>query len=491
MITNLNFTHKKSITKITKKCEIIINKRFTGSKKFLEEINQKCIGIDCSNTRPFFPQKFNNKPNTTIVSNNVSEIKTNAVETLKTKSKIEPLSHNFDPTPLTTKANNIKQITSNTVPEESFKDKLERVLPLENRTCKSNHEGAKKTYNVFEEKKPQNMTEIVQHESINPIEDVTLTVDIYEVARENYNNVLEHLNGIFDVNKKLNSENVDSLKPSKITNFSEIFATNLLNNTVPESQVILKNLEMHGFITYDDYGYIKVTEKLYKNQDNKQLETMKIDLDILKQCEFEFEICTLIINEKTTVVASGIQKHAVITITLNNDYKIIMGFLTSDKTDILNNDLKKVLSHEQPFDKTSGKEQMYAILNEPLIVKTSYTKQLPIKYQTEAIEYLQQTEVLSILKNSAQNHFINKLETNNGFILIYDGNGFTKQELITILEDEKQIMEKMLKKHMKQYKELQFKNKNKNKVELWLKNIKAVSSIKYIELLEDAMEKEK
>ena len=46
-------------------------------------------------------------------------------------------------------------------------------------------------------------------------------------------------------------------------------------------------------------------------------------------------------------------------------------------------------------------------------------------------------------------------------------------------------MEQTLKEHIKKYKEIQFKNKNK--IEAWLKNIKAVSSKKYIELLEDAI----
>lgn len=134
------------------------------------------------------------------------------------------------------------------------------------------------------------------------------------------------------------------------------------------------------------------------------------------------------------MIASGIQKHAVVTMPLSDDKKIIMGFLTSDKTDLLlsDNNMKILLSPTQPFDETSGKGQMFALLKEPLIVSSSYTKKLPQPFEQNAIEYLE--------------------------------------------------------KHIKKYKELQFKNKNK--VEPWLKNLKAVSSEKYIELLEEAIKNE-
>ena len=81
---------------------------------------------------------------------------------------------------------------------------------------------------------------------------------------------------------------------------------------------------------------------------------MKFDGDSFKTSELKFEICKLVINTENTMVASGIQIHAVVTIPLNDNKKIIIGFLTSDKTDILlfDNNMKKVLSITQPFDQT-------------------------------------------------------------------------------------------------------------------------------------------
>lgn len=378
-------------------------------------------------------------------------------------------------------------VTSKDISEESSLAKLERKIPsildkkndtkskLEEHMLSNNKEATPSIKKMVEQHESNNVVE-----AGNPIDALTL---------EQFNKVLIQLNELSSFHRQVYGEEVESIKPSTAVSFSAIFYTTNLRKTDPESIALLEKLEKYGFITQDGED-IKVTGKLYKNQEKKHVESIKFDIDSFKNSELNFEICKLVINTENTMVASGIQKHAVVTIPLNDNKKIIIGFLTSDKTDILllDNNMKKVLSITQPFDQTSEKQQMYTILKEPLIVSDNNIEELPPNCKPTAIAYVKNSEVFYILKNSVENYLLEKIEKNNNYISVYNGDGFTKEELYTILKNEEEIMEQTLKEHIKKYKEMQFKNKNK--IEAWLKNIKAVSSKKYIELLEDAIKRE-
>jgi len=481
----------KNITYLTKPFEQKITKRFTGSKKAVEELGKKCIGAGCPSTRPFMT--YAHTPKKEISHNvlqrssndNSSEVKSDVTEQTPLKGKF--LAHNYVAAPLTKEAENMPKAAVANIPGESCKEKLDKKLPLNYDQMKT-EEQAETPVKVLEEQ-TENATKIAKQDNNN----VAKNFEVEELTVENYTKVLGEFVAVIKFNKIYHEDDADSLKPSTVKHqkFYELFNTSKFNKEDPESLAILKNLENYGFITYDQANYIKVTEKLYTNNSyKKQLETIQIDIDSLKDSELTLEICILVINIENTVIASGIQKHAVVTIPLSDDKKIIMGFLTSDKTDIvlLADKMKILLSPTQPFDEISGKGQMFALLKEPLIVYSSDTKELPQPFKQNAIEYLNNPEVFPILKDNAENYIFEKIAKNNYSISVYDGNGFTKEELYVILEEEEKKMKANVETHIKKYKELQFKNKNK--IPFWLNNIKAVSSKKYIELLEAAIEEE-
>ena len=73
---------------------------------------------------------------------------------------------------------------------------------------------------------------------------------------------------------------------------------------------------------------------------------------------------------------------------------------------------------------------MYTILKEPLIVLDKNTQVLPPNFKPIAIVYGKNLSVFSILKNSVENYLLEKIEKNNNYISIYNGDWFYKRRTL-------------------------------------------------------------
>ena len=305
MFISLTYYNKnKNITYLEKRYEQKLIKRFTGGKKTVEELGKKCVGAGCPSTRPFYSNKGieSNSPKVAeAVTNTIKQTPINNKEPTQSIQKtmdMGPLPHNFQVNPLTKQAENLVG--------NPYLDKLNQKLPLETEK-RSQKEEAERVLETTTSEKYTVDNEITYDLENPPAISPKIVVNNPE--------------------KIIHQEYSDNLKI-----FEALFDTKNLHKDDPEIKELIKKLGDFDLIRIDEYG-VNLVKKFYKILGTKEIPQGSVYIGTLQNEQTVYEIYTLEIDKKVTVIASQIQKHAVISFKINENQKLIIAYLTSDKTD--------------------------------------------------------------------------------------------------------------------------------------------------------------
>jgi len=234
-------------------------------------------------------------------------------------------------------------------------------------------------------------------------------------------------------------------------------------------------LDEHGLLTIQ-HNEEKLTSKFYDLQKKDVENRVQININsLMVNDNIVFDIGVLALsNSDETVLLSGIHTHVVVVYVIQDNQKLVIGFLTSDKS-------KLMLSNNQPFnyDNINNKQQRFALLRQPLLVtQTEYLQQLSncqlidgtiIKQQQVGRDYINNKEVYGILQQHLKTKVIPQIQKENGLVDLYNGKGVTLKDIDYVLEQADLKTQILVDTRFKDY--IQLKNlQNIKKLENWLKN---------------------
>jgi NADH:ubiquinone oxidoreductase subunit 3 (subunit A) len=253
----------------------------------------------------------------------------------------------------------------------------------------------------------------------------------------------------------------------------------------------LKALEERTLFTYQN-NEEKLTAKFFELQAKEILKKVEIFLDNTQK--FTFDIGLLQITDiDNTVLITGLQNHVVVVYVIQENKKVVVGYLTSSK----NADV--ILSAKQPFDyynENSNKAQRFTTLKKPLIIECKeHLKPLEqctlndgrvVNQQQIGHEYINNIEIKKKIQNQIETKVIPQIQKDNGLISVYEGKGITEKDIDTVLIKHAKIAEQNSSEILQQFikirneqndaKKLKFLENNKKKLdkitfELLLKKI--------------------
>src|SRR5271163_1716093 len=254
---------------------------------------------------------------------------------------------------------------------------------------------------------------------------------------------------------KLKCQERQQRSPGIVDSINKVDALQEQKNKVLLEKLLL--FEKHHLMVNDENNGEKLTKKFFELWTNKCLPSTQIHFsveDFQNNPNLSFGLLE-VIKVDDTILLDSLHKHVILLYTTKDNYSIVWGYLTSDKSPE-----NEFLSNYQPFHdlkKSNNKEQRIYISNTPMIVNTSEIKELPDSAKTLAETYLQNETVKALLTDIFLKKVVPKLENP---ISIYDGKGITENDLdqgLALYEKREQ------KRSLKWYNEYKSMSSDKNK----------------------------
>lgn len=255
-----------------------------------------------------------------------------------------------------------------------------------------------------------------------------------------------------------NSTPVDTVSDVKMDSTS---LKESLQSHIPIPPELIDNLIKRNLLTLEN-GEEKTTQKFNDFLQKVYVEKKLVVFDAFKPFKFELGLLQ-IINEHETVLLYGKQKHVVVFCVLQDTKRLAFSMLTSTKDGTI------LLSNYQPFstdeDKNRPKKQYLATFEIPILVENSnYYKPLnssniyydKMTQQELGQSYIDDPEIKNKIHNNFLKKTLAKIQTDKGYVVVYNGEGITMDDITNIMQKDDAEREKKIKKHFQNYK--QYKN---------------------------------
>lgn len=388
----LMFMTEKRTTMLTKPIFINLSKCYIGNniKKGLET----CIGAGCKDLKVNLPKvvALNNNLTTTKANDNVTCTKVSTQENVSSniqenqKTSFDSLKKQHKWLSDSVKVEGEKDSTSNTeeiVPIPK-KDDTYGITTVDNQkpqsvlTSKIKENALQEILDIGNKNKLKPMSEVsnpvtTKEGAIIPCiesnsfvkDDVGIPVTVYEIIKPSVMSIdIPEIALSFGTDHNGNMYQIPAPPPMPLISKSSLplpekAKGNMLdqllglkmqaeNSNIKSSEVKqrLKALEERGLVIYENEQE-KLTKEFYKlpKVKVKTLETIKVELteDTIKNNNFNIGILQ-VADIQNVILLEGIQTHVVVIYKIQDNQRIVIGFLTSDK------DAQIVLSETQPFD---------------------------------------------------------------------------------------------------------------------------------------------